>query len=111
MKLANRIRRQADGHYDDVDVAFLELAVPSIPDGLSACVRRGAGKVVVLPYFLAAGRHVTNDIPGIVDRFRADHPDVDVEVAPHLGASDFLPEALLDAAGCSQQAVRGNPGK
>src|SRR5438270_13627409 len=41
-----------------VEAAFLELAGPAIEQGAATCVARGAGRVVLLPYFLSAGVHV-----------------------------------------------------
>jgi sirohydrochlorin ferrochelatase len=97
IKLADAIRQHPALEYDDVGVGFLELAEPSIPEGIEACFRRGAKEVVIFPYFLAAGRHVVTDIPEIVDDYRASHPEANIIISPHLGASTMLPEAILDA--------------
>jgi len=35
-QLVDQVRAQAGNAYDDVETAFLELAEPSIPDGLAA---------------------------------------------------------------------------
>ncbi len=95
--LTDRIRDQA-GAFDHVACAFLELADPSIPDGISACVASGADEVVVLPYFLSAGRHVAEDIPGLVDLSRAEHPHTQIHIAPYLGTATDLPQTLLNLA-------------
>jgi sirohydrochlorin ferrochelatase len=47
---------------DHVEVAFLELDEPSIPQGLQRCAGDGAREIIVFPYFLAAGTRVTQDI-------------------------------------------------
>ena len=97
-QLTARLERQADGAYGHVRSAFLELAEPSIPDGLRAAVRAGACEVVVLPYFLSAGRHVVKDIPAAVDSVRREYPDIKITLAPYLGASTGLVELLLAQA-------------
>ena len=51
-----------------MDCGFLELAEPSIPDGIQRCIDAGATEVVVVPYFLSAGRHVSEDIPAEVEK-------------------------------------------
>jgi len=92
------LERQAEGAFGDVRCAFLELAEPSIPDGLREAIRAGAGEVVVLPYFLSAGRHVVKDIPAEVDSVRREHPDVSISLAPYLGASEGMIGLLLQQA-------------
>jgi len=84
--------------FDHVGCAFLELAEPSIPDGIKAAISAGANEVVVLPYFLSAGRHVVEDIPGFVEQTRAEHPDVCIRIAPYLGTAADLPMTLLNLA-------------
>ncbi len=96
--LATRVSEQRDGAFARVVSAFLELASPSIPAGLAECVRTGATEIVVFPYFLAAGRHVVEDIPNEVDAFRAEHPDVRIAISGHLGGADTLPAAILQIA-------------
>jgi sirohydrochlorin ferrochelatase len=90
--------QKADGSFQHVACAFLELAEPSIPDGLRAAIAAGAGEVVVLPYFLSAGRHVVTDIPDEVAVVQAEHPDVPIRVAPYLGAADGVVQILLQQA-------------
>ena len=102
-QLAERVSGLADSGFDEVSAAFLELAEPSIPDGLEACIQRGAREVVVFPYFLAAGRHVVEDIPQEIAPVVARYPDVDVQLAPHLGQASALPEMIISTARQSPQ--------
>lgn len=74
--------------------AFLELAQPSIPEALDTLVRSGVRRVVLIPYFLSAGRHVAEDIPAIAADARARHPGLDIEITGHFGAQDRVPELL-----------------
>jgi sirohydrochlorin ferrochelatase len=90
--------RKADGRFQHVACAFLELAEPSIPDGLRAAIAAGAGEVVVLPYFLSAGRHVVTDIPAEVAVVQSEHPEVPIRVAPYLGAAEGVAQILLQQA-------------
>ncbi|MGN8157517.1 sirohydrochlorin chelatase [Salinisphaera sp. RV14] len=94
--LTDRVRTTAGDRFAAIECAFLELAPPSIPDGLEKLIQDGATHVTVLPYFLAAGRHVAEDIPADVAQTRAAHPDVTIEIAPYLGTSDAMPGLLLD---------------
>ena len=77
-----------------VECAFLELAEPSIPDGLRAAIAAGATDIIVLPYFLSAGRHVITDIPAEVEKVRAESPAVTITITPYLGSAPALGELL-----------------
>ncbi|MEC9314794.1 MAG: CbiX/SirB N-terminal domain-containing protein, partial [Pseudomonadota bacterium] len=57
--LAEQLRNSQQTDFDLVEAAFLELADPSIPEGIAQCVSQGANEVIVFPYFLNSGRHVT----------------------------------------------------
>ncbi len=94
-QVAARLAQVAASEYDGVLHAFLELAEPSIPDGIDACLAGGADEVTILPYFLAAGRHVSEDIPEIVAAKQAEYPDRVIRIAPYLGTAGELPELLL----------------
>lgn len=97
-RLAARVRDLCAPGLDQVEVAFLELAKPSLPEGLNHCVAQGASEIIVLPYFLAAGTHVARDIPEAIDAFKLAHPGIRVHLTPHLGASHVLPQAILALA-------------
>lgn len=94
--LTDRVRETAGDRFTDIECAFLELAPPTIPDGLTRLIERGAEHIIVLPYFLAAGRHVAEDIPAEVEQTRHAHPNIAIEIAPYLGTSDAMPRLLLD---------------
>lgn len=92
--LATQLGRMSKS-FDSVTCAFLELAEPSIPDGIEACVQRGANDIVILPYFLSAGRHVAEDIPALVKPKQLQYPDLKIELRPYLGAAKALPALLV----------------
>lgn len=96
--LAQRLARRCEGQYGMVHAAFLELAHPLIPEGIRYCAGEGATSVTVLPYFLNSGRHVVEDIPGIVQESMRACPDVEIRIAPHLGASALMMELLMATA-------------
>lgn len=90
--------RAIESQYERIDCAFLELAEPSIPDGLRKLIDAGSDDVVVLPYFLSAGRHVMTDIPNETDIVRNEHPAVSIHIAPYLGAAPGIERMLLSQA-------------
>lgn len=84
-------RMAARGDYPIVEAAFLELAEPDIPTGGARCVDRGAGRVLMVPYFLSEGVHLTRDLIAARDALQAGHPGVEFRLGPPLG-----PDPLLD---------------
>jgi sirohydrochlorin ferrochelatase len=93
--IAGRLGAQTDGNYGWVQCAFLELAEPSIPDGLRGAIRSGAKQVTVVPYFLSAGRHVVEDIPAEIDVVRQEYPDIEIVLASYVGAAAGLTDLIL----------------
>lgn len=77
-----------------VTPAFLELAEPSIPDAIDAAVSAGASTVLVVPYFLHPGRHLTDDLPAIADDAAERHPTVVVRLLGSFGSEPGLLDIL-----------------
>lgn len=82
-----------------VEVAHLELAAPDLGEAIARCAARGARSVVVLPFFLAPGRHSAHDIPRLAEAAAERHVNVSIRVAAPLGAHPALVEALLARLG------------
>ena len=97
-QVCEELRRYLGGSFDVIRSAFLEIAVPSIPDGIKQCVDEGSSSVTVLPYFLAAGRHVAEDIPSIVDAARKEFSGVAFSITNHIGASEGMPRLISSVA-------------
>ncbi len=49
-----------------VEVGFMNMSKPSIPEAINKLSKDGAEKIVVTPVFLANGVHTTEDIPKIL---------------------------------------------
>src|SRR3546814_4153155 len=69
----------------DVDFGFLEFATPIIRDGLDALRARGNTKILALPGMLFAAGHAKNDIPSVLNRYAAEHPDTEIVYGRDLG--------------------------
>ena len=90
--VAEKLLEQSD--YSIIVSSYLELAEPSIPTGVRQCVEAGADHVLMMPYFLSAGSHVTRDL----ERFRKEAADefVDVkfDLCPPLGLHPLMLEII-----------------
>jgi len=95
--LADMLRPRVPGRI--VEVAYLELADPSIPAALERCHELGANEIGMLPWFLSAGSHVTDDLTAFRDQFAAAHPGVAVTLHPPLGLHPLMIEILLARLG------------
>lgn len=94
--VAQQVAAAAGERFGYVRSAFLELTTPSIPEGIADCVAQGATTIVVMPYFLAAGRHVVQDVPALVQESRLQYPHVSIRLTPYVGASPSMPALILD---------------
>lgn len=50
-----------------VEAGFLELAKPSIPEGINILAAKGMEELVAYPFFLAMGVHIKKDVPRIIE--------------------------------------------
>ncbi|MBN2196358.1 MAG: hypothetical protein JW751_26325 [Polyangiaceae bacterium] len=82
-----------------VRTAHLELLPPTVAEGFSACVAGGATEVIVHPYFLGAGRHVTRDLPRLVAEAAQRFPSVRYRITAPLGVHPDLGPIILERCG------------
>jgi precorrin-8X/cobalt-precorrin-8 methylmutase len=81
---------------DCVKIAYLQFAEPGIMDAIKGCVDQGAKKVILHPFFLSAGQHVTKDIPGMIAEARGLYPDVKFIYTEPLGVHEKLAHIVLE---------------
>jgi sirohydrochlorin ferrochelatase len=81
-----------------IEHAFLELTSPKVFDGIENLVSKGATEVVILPYFLAAGFHVIDDLPKLLASAKVQYTDTTFSLLKHIGAADLMPKWLLEQA-------------
>lgn len=83
-----------------VSTAFLELAEPSIEQGIDALLTEGSQDIWLMPYFLTNGRHVSVDIPEIVESFQMNLPKdkpATIRILPYLGQYSAMAQTLIQA--------------
>src|SRR2546423_1170819 len=94
--LAAQLRRQ--GRSPIVEPSSLELADPDVDAGGARCVEQGAGRVILVPYFLSAGVHVRRDLTAARDRLAGRFPHVELRLAEPLGPHPLLTEIVVQRA-------------
>ena len=77
-----------------VELAFLELMEPSLPDAIARLAADGHGHITVAPLFIAQGGHLKQDLPKILDAIRAEQRGVEITLLPALGEVDTVLEMI-----------------
>ncbi len=100
--LAERLRaaqtRNEPQHASLVEIGYLNYSKPSFAEAFDRCVQAGATRITVAPYFLVAGKFVQVDLPREIEKQRARHPQVEVQVADAMRFHPLLADALLSCA-------------
>ncbi len=76
--------------------AFFSIAKPDIPDQVGALAARGFRRIVLMPYFLYTGQHVTKDIPVVLAECRRRFPEVTLEFLATLENDPCLEDVVVD---------------
>jgi sirohydrochlorin ferrochelatase len=92
-ELTARIRAAAGGM--TVELAFLEITEPTVQQKIDELAADGVTEIQVFPHFLAAGAHVTSDIPREIETARQKHPGIRFSILPHLGSLAELPSLIF----------------
>ena len=75
--------------------AFLELSEPSIFIAINKAIAENCKKIKIFPYFLAAGRHVQEDIPCEIKKFKKLHPEIEFILLPHIGNCNGIEDMII----------------
>ena len=88
-----------------VEPAHMELAMPDIAGAYASCVNRGATHIVLLPLFLAKGKHWVRDIPSLTSQAAAKFPGTTYQIAEPLGIDDLLLDLLKKRLDSDDQPI------
>lgn len=92
--LHDRIHQGCGG--DCVRAAYLQFAEPDIMTAITDCVQAGAERIVLHPYFLYSGMHVTKDIPEVIRAAGERYPAVEFVYTEPLGTHDKLVQIVME---------------
>lgn len=81
-----------------VHYAHMELAEPTIEQGVQACVEDGATQITVHPYMLSPGRHAIQDIPQMAQEAARKYPQIQITTTDPLGLHEKLADVVLERA-------------
>ena len=81
-----------------VRCAYLEMVAPDLSGAATQLIALGARTITVFPLFLGVGKHLREDLPGLVDQLRAANPDVAFVLRPAIGEAPEVIDLLARLA-------------
>jgi len=94
LELADRIRARLHNCFDRVDPAFLQFSQPELGQKLEELVLAGADHVVVFPFFISRGSHISSDLPELINKARQKFPAAEFTLTRHLGIIEGLDDLI-----------------
>lgn len=95
-------RLQSENPDLPIGIAFLEFMSPSLPEAI-AIIAQPCGseplQIDVLPFFIAQGGHLRQEVPVMLDQIRAQHSNLQLRLLPPLGELPSVQEAIAVAIG------------
>jgi Zn-finger protein len=76
--------------------AYLQLCQPSLDESIKNLVIKGCQRIIISPFFLFEGNHVTRDIPEVIKQEVNRYPKVNFIYTKNLGHDARITEVVLD---------------
>lgn len=104
-RIAEEVQQSGSGEI--VEYAFLQYAQPTADAALDRCIKQGAKEIVIVPFFMQLGAHVTRGIPAFLEKARKQHPLLAIRVTDHVGAHPLMARIAMDLVRGVEKDVRG----
>ena len=75
--------------------AYLQLCSPSLSDAIGELVGKGYRKIIIVPYFLFNGNHVTRDIPLAIEKEKGKYPEIDLICTKGLSEDERIMSGIV----------------
>lgn len=76
--------------------AFLQFDPADLGQAIEQLLERDVQKVVIMPYFLITGNHISVDIPELIKAEQQKHPSLAFLIAKHLNGHPGMVDIVLD---------------
>jgi sirohydrochlorin cobaltochelatase len=77
-----------------VELAFLEMMQPSLPDVVNRLVGSGTTRIVIAPLFMAQGAHLKRDLRKLITDLQKNHAQIDFSLLPAVGETRTIIDAV-----------------
>jgi precorrin-8X/cobalt-precorrin-8 methylmutase len=74
--------------------ASLQFNHPNLDEAAEILINQGIRQIIISPYFLFTGRHLTEDIPENIANLKRQHPDVQFSMTANLGLQESFIELM-----------------
>ncbi|MCK0471455.1 sirohydrochlorin chelatase [Halalkalibacter sp. APA_J-10(15)] len=78
------------------ECCFLELAEPTIDQGVESCIKQGATDIAVLPVLLLTAGHAKVDIPEAIDEIKRRYPHITFTYGKPIGVEQTVVHIIQD---------------
>ncbi len=82
--------------------AALQFNHPSLEEAVESLAGWGVNRMVIMPYFLFPGRHITEDIPQLIERLKCTYPETQFIITDILGLNEHFIDRV---AKCIEKAA------
>jgi sirohydrochlorin cobaltochelatase len=90
--------------YKFVEPAFMGVTDPLIKEGVERCIKLGAKKIIILPYFLFTGILIKR-LEMMIEEFKQEHKGIEFKLAGYFGFHSRLKNIINDRI---QEALQGD---
>ena len=82
-----------------VAVAFLEFMGPTLPEAVAMLAHQTQGltQIDILPFFIAQGGHLRQDVPLMLEAIQREHTGLSLRLLPALGELPSVQDAMAAA--------------
>ncbi len=95
-RILSGVRRNS--RYEIVEGAFLRYSQPGFMEVVQSCIQQNVRKIVVVPFFLQMGMHVTADIPLLIGKVKKKYPELQITATEAVGSHPRMVDIILDLA-------------
>jgi sirohydrochlorin cobaltochelatase len=79
-----------------VELAFLEMMLPSLEEAVAALEGKGATQITIVPVFFGQGGHLRNDFPLLLEDCQKKFPNITLSTTPAVGEDLAVLQAIID---------------
>ncbi len=78
----------------EITGAALQFNHPDLKEAVGRLAAKGVNHIVIAPYFLFSGRHLTEHVPGLIQELKSEYPGIQFTLTANLGPDDSLMSLL-----------------
>ncbi len=96
--ISNMLHRRVhpDCQSECVKMAYLQFGSPDLMEAIHSCIDEGAVRIIIHPYFLNSGMHVTKDIPEIIEIAKKEYPAIEFVYTEPIGVHNLLTDIIFE---------------